>query len=231
MSIRPWQASSMVFLFLTLLYWSDFRVNLTVRGFPVQAYFPQTAIGQMASVNGSKPTSATTLGPFPNVNTAGSPKTNLTAILLSSEAKKMQNDLIPKENSSSYYGLKFSLATFNQQRQWSAQIQEDPSWKARYDSIVSSTYHPCCGANIGTNDCGHAIAMTGLVKKMLQDGKSDQEIKSELMMWEKYYFPRHYVIVALALKKMGKSLDQMDLSPNYSSIAVETAAGNYLIYS
>jgi cytochrome c-type biogenesis protein CcmH/NrfF len=236
MNPRPWQVSAIVFLVLTLLYWSNLQVNVTLKGFPIQAYFPQsqgsnTALASHSIAGDQGSTYIPPTGPFPKVDTKKNPKTNLTAILLSNDAKKLQNDIIPKENTTSPYGLKFNLTTFNQEKKWSTDIKEDPAWKDRYDAITKSTYHPCCGATIDTNDCGHAIALTGLVKKMLQDGKSDQEIKDELMQWEEYYFPRHYVIVALALKRMDKPLANIDLSENYSSIGVETSAGNYLIYN
>lgn len=236
MNPRPWQVSTVVFLVLTLLYWSNLQINLTYKGFPLQAYFPQSA-AQMVRANsaGSTANSGSTYtppqGPFPKVDTKQKPKTTLTTILLSSEAKQMQNQIIPKENTLSPYGLKFNLTTFAQQKKWSTDIKDDPAWRSRYDSITGSTYHPCCDATIDTNDCGHAIAMTGLVRKMLQDGKSDQEIKDELMKWEEYYFPRHYVIMALALKKMGKPITDINLSADYSSEGVETSAGNFLIYN
>lgn len=231
MNARPWQVSALVFVVLTLLYWSDFQVGLTVRGFPIQAYFPQSPTLASSNTPTAVPVSPNVKSPFPKVDTSKSPKTNLTAILLSSQAKKIQDQIIPKENSTSPYGLKFSLTTFNTQKDWQKNIAVDPSWKDRYDSITNSTYHPCCGATIATNDCGHALAMTGLVKKMLQDGKSDPEIRVELLKWEEYYFPRHYVIVALALQKMGQSFNKADLSANYSSEDIEGPAGNYLIYN
>ena len=167
---------------------------------------------------------------FPVPNKSNQPATNLTAILEGREAQAMQSEIIPKEGTKSPYGLTFSLATFEDQKTWSKEIVADPSWKDLYQKIVDSTYHPCCGVTISTNDCGHAIALTGLAKKMLQDGKSEAEIRQELLLWEKYFFPRHYVIMGLALRKMGQPLDKIDLSPEYSTTASEKFATEYLIY-
>ena len=233
MSPRPWQVSAIVFLVLTLLYWSNFKVDLTVRGFPLQAYFPQTHVTASAGSAATAVAQPTTVnGPFPQVNTKKSPKTNLTTVLLSSDAKKMQSSLIPKEGTRSSYGLTFNLATFNQMKNWDSSISVDPSLQSRFDTITNSAYHPCCGSAINTKKCGcgHAVGMEGLVKKMLQDGKSDQEINTELLQWGKYFFPRHYVIVALALTKMNQSTNQINLTESYSSQSVEQAAGNFLIY-
>jgi len=173
----------------------------------------------------SKPTNV-----FPVPDKSKYPSTNLTTLLSSQDAKDMQSNIIPKEGVKSAYGLTFSLSTFSQMQQWSKSIAVDSKWKGSYDLLATTTYHPCCGAPVSTNDCGHAIAMTGLIKKMLQDGKSEADIKTELLSWEKYFFPRHYVIMGLALKKLGQDLNKIDLSPDYSTVQVEQNATNYLIY-
>lgn len=167
---------------------------------------------------------------FPPVDKSKTPTTTIVALLDSGSAKAMQDQLIPKEGTRSPYGLTFNLSTFSDQKSWSKSISVDPGWKDRYEDIVYSTYHPCCGVTISTNDCGHAVALTGLVKKMLQDGKSNQDIRTELLLWERYFFPRHYVIMGLAVQKAGRSLDTVDLSQNYSTVQSERNATDYLIY-
>lgn len=167
---------------------------------------------------------------FPVPDKSKQPTTDLTTILEGSEALAMQGQIIPKEGTQSPYGLTYNLDTFEQQKNWSKDIVVADSWKDLYQKIADSTYHPCCGVTISTNDCGHAIALTGLVKKMLQDGKSESDIRQELLLWEKYFFPRHYVIMGLALKKLGQPLDKIDLSPEFSTVTSEKYATEYLIY-
>lgn len=167
---------------------------------------------------------------FPVPDKSKQPSTDLTTILEGSEALGMQGQIIPKEGTKSPYGLTYSLDTFADQKNWSKDITVADSWKDLYQKIADSTYHPCCGVTISTNDCGHAIALTGLTKKMLQDGKTESDIRQELLLWEKYFFPRHYVIMSLAAKKAGIDFSKIDLSPDYSTVQSEKYASDFLIY-
>ena len=167
---------------------------------------------------------------FPAVDKTKQPQTTISLLLATSDAKAMEDQIIPKEGSKSPSGLTFSLDTFAEQKQWARTIDLDPSWKDRAISLAESTYHPCCGVTVATNDCGHAIALTGLIKKLVRDGRTDDQIRSELLMWEEYYFPRHYVIMGLALKKANEPLSHLDVSANYSTVQSESFATDYLTY-
>lgn len=167
---------------------------------------------------------------FPAVDKSKSPRTDINTILSGADAQRLNQEFIPKEDSQSSFGLKFNLETFTEQKAWSKDISIDPKWKDLYDKITTSVYHPCCGVTISTNDCGHAIALTGLTKKMLQAGRSEGEILTEIMQWEKFYFPRHYVMMALAMRKAGQDVSKIDLSPDYSSYQSERYATDFLVY-
>lgn len=205
---------------------SQVAQNATSSAAPIQ----QGQSGVSPAVDAKRTDYKPAVNVFPAVDKAKQPQTNLVVILESPDAKSLQDQLIPKEGAKSPAGFDFSLDSFTQQKGWSKSIAVDPQWKDRYEKITTSIYHPCCGVTISTNDCGHAVAGTGLVKKMLQDGKSDAEIYTEQLVWQKYYFPRHYVIMALAAKKAGMELAKIDLSANYSTVQSEKYASDFLIY-
>ncbi len=259
MNNRPWQISTLVLLVSTLLMWSEMRVNITFGALEAsKSNLPSRqalveAVGNISSrvaqnasssavptqqggsgvdpaVDAKRVDNKPALNVFPAIDKTKDPTTNLVSILESADAKKAQDQVIPKEGSKSGFGLIFGLDSFVDQKGWSKSIAVDLKWKDIYDKIVTSVYHPCCGVTISTNDCGHAIAMTGLTRKMLQDGQNEEQIRSEILSWQKYYFPKHYVIMALAAKKAGMDLTKIDLSANYSTVQSEKYASDFLIY-
>lgn len=63
--------------------------------------------------------------------------------------------------------------------------------------------HPCCNAPINTKDCLHAQAAMGLIKYLITLGWNDNQIKKEVLLWYKYWWPRHYAIAAAYLSSKG----------------------------
>ena|SRR3989338_5809811 len=63
--------------------------------------------------------------------------------------------------------------------------------------------HPCCNAPIDTKDCLHAQAAMGLIKYLITLGWDDNKIKQEVLLWYKYWWPRHYAIAATYLSSKG----------------------------
>lgn len=63
--------------------------------------------------------------------------------------------------------------------------------------------HPCCNAPINTKDCLHAQAAMGLIKYLITLGWDDTEIKQEVLLWYKFWWPRHYAIAATYLSAKG----------------------------
>jgi hypothetical protein len=66
-----------------------------------------------------------------------------------------------------------------------------------YDAIIgrdknNQPYisHPCCTAAISECDCGHAVALRGLVKYLLEEGYSPTEIIEETAKWNALFFPQ-----------------------------------------
>lgn len=63
--------------------------------------------------------------------------------------------------------------------------------------------HPCCNAPIDTKDCLHAQAAMGLIKYLITLSWDDNQIKKEVLLWYKYWWPRHYAIAAIYLNSKG----------------------------
>lgn len=63
--------------------------------------------------------------------------------------------------------------------------------------------HPCCNAPIDTKDCLHAQAAMGLIKFLITLGWDENKIKQEVLLWYKYWWPRHYAIAATYLNSKG----------------------------
>lgn len=65
---------------------------------------------------------------------------------------------------------------------------------ARYQRLINEIPHDCCPGNvqgfapIGGCDCGHAQALRGLAKLLIQKGWSDNDIKSEADNWRRLFF-------------------------------------------
>lgn len=92
--------------------------------------------------------------------------------------------------------------------------------------------HPCCNAPINTKDCLHAVAAMGLAKFLITQGWDDKKIKEELFLWYRFWWPKHYAIVATYLQSKGidpKSVSVDDwMSDRLSTVSVEQLMLNQL---
>jgi len=73
----------------------------------------------------------------------------------------------------------------------------------RFKAITRSVYHPCCNAPISACGCKHAMAAKGLVKYLLTKGYTDEQIKNEIFLWNRFWWPKHYATVAVYLNSQG----------------------------
>ncbi len=79
----------------------------------------------------------------------------------------------------------------------------DPAIKSRYDDFSKNVYHPCCDVAIGSCGCKHAVAARGLIKYLLTQGYSDDQINEEVFLWNRYWWPKHYATVAVYMNSQG----------------------------
>lgn len=116
-----------------------------------------------------------------------------------------------KEISFAYYNTQegFNFISYQIDEEMTSQLSEDQL--KRVDSIASNIYRPCCGVPASTPDCSHGFAARGLVKLLVKEGWTDEQIYEEVSIWNRFWWPKHYVGVALYLEKQDKSWE--DLSP------------------
>ncbi|GEM_PF-3585083 len=50
--------------------------------------------------------------------------------------------------------------------------------------------HPCCAGAIGECNCGHAVALRGLTKYLLEKGYEPNQIIQETKKWNALFFPQ-----------------------------------------
>lgn len=248
---HQWKILSLLFVLLTLATWFDARVEISFRKDSTQAPLSKNdltqAVGSISSkVNEIKSASSSAeasarpkipainfteaLG-IPAYSKPSSPQTTITDILQTKEALALNESFITKEGFKTPYGLTLGLDTYTTIKNWNKEISLAGDQAARAEELFNEIYHPCCDSmiNLKSCGCGHAVGMSGLVKKMIQDGRSKDEIKREMTSWAKYFWPKHYVIMALLQQKLGKSLDEIDASQRFASISAQRVATEYLV--
>lgn len=75
--------------------------------------------------------------------------------------------------------------------------------KDRFKNLTDAIYHPCCNAPVGGCGCKHAIAAQGVIKYLLTQEYSDSQIRDEVFLWNRYWWPKHYATVAVYLSSQG----------------------------
>jgi len=75
--------------------------------------------------------------------------------------------------------------------------------QARFKAITRSVYHPCCNAPISSCGCKHSMAAKGVVKYLLTKGYTDTQIKDEVFLWDRFWWPKHYATAAVYLNSQG----------------------------
>jgi len=83
--------------------------------------------------------------------------------------------------------------------------------KSRYNNLIMKIYHPCCNAPVGACGCKHAVAVRGLIKKLLQEGWTDKQILNEVFLWLRFWWPKHYAIMATYLVSQGADPSEVSL--------------------
>lgn len=86
-----------------------------------------------------------------------------------------------------------------------------PEQKSRYDYLIMNIYHPCCDAPVGACGCKHAVAIRGLIKNLLVEGWSDEQIYEEAFLWLRFWWPKHYAQMGVYLVSQG--IDPSGISP------------------
>lgn len=241
----------MLFVLLTLATISDLQVEIIFNKSSNQVALSKSELTQAvqsisSKVNEVKSASSSAVStPRPKIPTINftevlgipaytkpaSPKATITDILQTKEALSLNDTFITKEGFKTPYGLTLGLDTYTTIKNWNKDVTLSGDQANLAEELFNEIYHPCCDSmiNLKSCGCGHAVGMSGLVKKMIQDGRPTDEIRREMTAWAKYFWPRHYVIMALLQEKLGKSLDEIDASQRFASISAQKVATEYLV--
>ena len=84
--------------------------------------------------------------------------------------------------------------------------------KSRFTNLTKNIYHPCCDAPLASCGCKHSVAAKGLVKYLLNEGYDDEQIKGEVFMWNRYWWPRHYATAAVYLNSQGTNPAEISMT-------------------
>lgn len=139
---------------------------------------------------------------------------------LQSKVQQIKEEVLPKEGSSTGYGVKFSTSGMNQMVGWYQDIQLSGDEKNRYIELGTkdnTACEYCCGAtkalrSDGQSACGckHNYALAGLIKYLVKNTDySNQEILEEVGKWKGYFFPK---------QTLAEELQKRDISPTAAGL-------------
>jgi len=114
-------------------------------------------------------------------------------------------------------GNKDSLAYLNRYEL----IPLTPEQNTRVGNISKNVYRPCCGNSTWFPDCNHGMAALGAIEMMVAENLSDEEIYTNILKLNSFWFPDSYILTALYFKNQGidwKDVDAKEaLGSEYSS--------------
>jgi hypothetical protein len=65
--------------------------------------------------------------------------------------------------------------------------------------VAKNTYRPCCNNSTFFQDCNHGSALFGVLQLGASQGLSEAELYQEALAFNSFWFPSHYVQIALYL--------------------------------
>jgi hypothetical protein len=77
--------------------------------------------------------------------------------------------------------------------------------EARVVGIAKSTYRPCCNNSTFFQDCNHGSALLGVLQLGASQGLSEDDLYSEALAFNSFWFPDYYIRTALYFKVVKKT--------------------------
>lgn len=97
----------------------------------------------------------------------------------------------------------------------------DEAEQARVAEIAKNVYRPCCGNSTWFPDCNHGMAALAAIELMVDAGLSDEEIYSNTLKLNSFWFPGTYLTTATHHARQGVDWTDVDakevLGESYSS--------------
>lgn len=90
-------------------------------------------------------------------------------------------------------------------------VELTPEQEALATRLAKSTYRPCCDNSTFFQDCNHGSALLGLLELGAAQGLSEDELFSEALAFNSFWFPDNYLRTALYFKVVkGKDWAEVD---------------------
>lgn len=89
-------------------------------------------------------------------------------------------------------------------------ITLDEKQQERVSEIAKNVYRPCCGNNTWFPDCNHGMAALGAIEIMVSKNLPDDEIYSNLLKLNSYWFPDTYLSLATYFARRGTMWNNVD---------------------
>jgi len=80
----------------------------------------------------------------------------------------------------------------------------------RVMDIAGNVYRPCCGNHTAFPDCNHGMAALAAIELMVAKGLSDEEIYSNVLKLNVFWFPQNYLTTATYFARQGTDWSLVD---------------------
>lgn len=119
--------------------------------------------------------------------------------------QQIYDEVVPKERKQTDYSISFSTSGMNTLVGYYRSIELVGDKQEKFINVGTQQdtgCEYCCGIGDGqaiTIDgksrcgCAHHLALIGLMKYLVQEGYSNEQILSEIQKWKAYFFPKGYV--------------------------------------
>lgn len=84
------------------------------------------------------------------------------------------------------------------------------SQQNRVKEIAMNVYRPCCDNPTWFPDCNHGMAALAAIELMVSKDLPDDEIYSNLLKLNSFWFPQNYLTVAVYYDRQGITWDKVD---------------------
>jgi len=139
-------------------------------------------------------------------------------------AQQIYEEVVPNEGEQTGYGIAFSTDGMNTLVNYYRSIELTGNEQERFINIGTkpdTSCEYCCGIGEGaaiTEDgrakcgCAHHLALIGLIKYLIQQGYTDEQILDETQRWKAYFFPQGYV---------SEVLEERGISPESAGLPTQ----------
>lgn len=91
-------------------------------------------------------------------------------------------------------------------------VELTPQQETLVTRVAQNSFRPCCNNSSFFQDCNHGSALLGLLALGASQGLSEVELYREALAFNGFWFPEHYIHIALYFKVV-KGVEWRDVDP------------------